>query len=244
MRDYRAKVVSLPTLVLLESYMKQIVFLHGYGARKTQFEKVKNYLHKFGNVFAPELPGLIDEKSLDSHSYSAYCNWLKVFMDKQNPEKVILIGNSFGAAVALHFVHKFPEKLEKVILVEPPLPLDYPLALYMKFYMGLRKVFTNSNIPYFMKEWFVRKTTGATMKLDEAELLNRISAINDFAKYEFEPAEFKVPVVVLWGNADNSIHPYSQGKDWVSKWQGAGFIEYDGDVGTIYVNPEKLGLRL
>lgn len=220
--------------------MQNIVFLHGYGANLKQLTAVKAYLTNFGTVYAPELPGLISAASLENNSYTDYVEWLRYYLESHQLSKVILIGNSFGAAIALHFVHKYPERIEKLILIEPPLPASYPQALYLKAYFSFNRFMTGLWMPKFLKEWAVRNATGATSKLTDDEYRKRIEAIWAFAKYEHDPKEqFEVGTTVLWGENDVLIHPYSQGKDWMMHGN-AKFISYPGDVGTIYKNPEKV----
>ncbi|MFH1820499.1 MAG: alpha/beta hydrolase [Candidatus Nealsonbacteria bacterium] len=98
------------------------MILHGWGwpISSPQWAKVKNLLeNKHYTVFVPDLPGfgtnVVPETpwTLDN-----YVEWVKDFLKKNNLQKVFLLGHSFGGSVAIKFSIKYPEHIEKLILID------------------------------------------------------------------------------------------------------------------------------
>ena len=107
-----------------------IIFLHGFGASSKHWRKNLNYfvnrnyvtysmdLIGFGNS---DQPGIREIEQLDN---GVWCNQVKDFIKQvirpKNSKKVILIGNSLGALVALTCAASIGNEIEAV--VASPLP--------------------------------------------------------------------------------------------------------------------------
>ena len=107
-----------------------IIFLHGFGASSKHWRKNLNYFVKrnfatysmdligFGNS---DQPGIREIEQLDN---GVWCNQVKDFIKQvirpKNSKKVILIGNSLGALVALTCAASIGNEIEAV--VASPLP--------------------------------------------------------------------------------------------------------------------------
>ncbi|MFB1051451.1 alpha/beta hydrolase [Paraliobacillus sp. JSM ZJ581] len=66
-----------------------------------------------------DLPGLGKSKSIDKRITSkCLANWVKEYMDQQCIEKANLIGHSLGGAVLLAFAVHYPDKVNKLILLD------------------------------------------------------------------------------------------------------------------------------
>src|SRR5436309_1754011 len=97
--------------------IKKIFILHGWTYSIERWEPFINELRKHG--IEPEMlqiPGLtapLDEVwRLDD-----YVEWLKEIVEKEK-DKVTLLGHSNGGRIGLAFAAKYPDKVEKLFLID------------------------------------------------------------------------------------------------------------------------------
>lgn len=97
-----------------------LVFLHGWGASH------KVWPHQFGGFankyrcVAPDLPGFgLSAKPDRDYRIEALAEWTGKFLDRLSFGKVTLLGHSMGGAIALLFARAHPERVEKLVLVNP-----------------------------------------------------------------------------------------------------------------------------
>jgi len=104
-----------------------IVLIHGYGAGMWVWEKQMDVLAKDYQVFAIDLPGHgFSDRPKIEYTPETYVRSLKGFMEGVGIEKAVLIGNSMGGGIAWGMAVSFPERVEKLILIDavPPDVLD------------------------------------------------------------------------------------------------------------------------
>ena len=95
----------------------KIFLLHGWTYSTEKWMPFLDLLkQKSLNVELLKIPGLTSpiEKPWE---ITDYVNWLKKIVEKEK-NKVILIGHSNGGRIALCFTHKYPEKVENLILID------------------------------------------------------------------------------------------------------------------------------
>ena len=115
------------------------VFIHGLCGDYRGLVECSHYLNTV-NVIILNLPGFgYSEPLLNmAHNLDGYANFILDFIEKLELEEIDLIGHSFGASVSLTFFVKFPNKLNKLVLISPIISesktLSYRLAKgYFKF---------------------------------------------------------------------------------------------------------------
>jgi pimeloyl-ACP methyl ester carboxylesterase len=98
-----------------------VLLLHGGGIDSAAF----SYRHTIGalagdhRVFAPDWPGYGESDKPDiDYTMSFYVGFLKKLMDSLGFERVSLVGISLGGGAALGFALDFPERVEKLVLVD------------------------------------------------------------------------------------------------------------------------------
>ncbi len=70
-------------------------------------------------MFAPDWPGYGESDKPDiDYTMSFYVGFLKKLMDSLGFERVSLVGISLGGGAALGFALDFPERVEKLVLVD------------------------------------------------------------------------------------------------------------------------------
>lgn len=98
-----------------------IVMIHGFRGTHHGLAKIIEALPEY-HIIAPDLPGFGDSMPFagQTHSLENYVHFVDEFIAKLNLEKPpILLGHSFGSILASHFTADFPERISKLILVNP-----------------------------------------------------------------------------------------------------------------------------
>lgn len=120
-----------------------IVFLHGGGVAGWMWDKQAEFFKDY-HVIIPDLPG--HGRSADVPFISindAASKVLTAVMDVVGSEKVILVGFSLGAQLAVEILSRWPEKVEAAVilsaLVRPVNTGKYFLLSLMKACFGLAR---------------------------------------------------------------------------------------------------------
>ncbi|MEW6376058.1 MAG: alpha/beta hydrolase [Thermodesulfobacteriota bacterium] len=106
---------------------KPLLLIHGYGAGIWVWEKQIEILSHSYRVYALDLigHGFSDRPKID-YTAEAYIHFVRDFMDGVEMKRATLIGNSMGGGIAWAMAALFPERVEKLILINcvPPDVLD------------------------------------------------------------------------------------------------------------------------
>ena len=184
--------------------MKTILILHGWGSCAKNWNPVKELLKEQGyKIFIPDLPGF-GENSPPPQVWSIddYVEWVKNYCEKNNLSLFFLLGHSFGGSVAVKFAIKYPEKIQKLFLVNcagirkkslkkeiiKKIANFFKKFDFLPFFDFFRKVFYR-----FIKSDCLY-TKGIMREIYLKILKEDIS--NDFSK-------ISVPTVLIWGKKDN-----------------------------------------
>lgn len=98
-----------------------IIMVHGFRGTHHGLLKIVEQLPDF-HIIVPDLPGFGDSMPLagQTHSLENYVRFLDEFISALALSKpAALLGHSFGSIVASHFAAQFPEKISKLILINP-----------------------------------------------------------------------------------------------------------------------------
>jgi len=104
-----------------DSDKEKIILLHGLGNQSKTWEEQLNMLSKNYHVIAWDAPGY--GGSYDPypwiHHFEEFSKILNQFCEALNFKKIFLVGHSMGAAIAIDFAYRFPEKVKKLIIADP-----------------------------------------------------------------------------------------------------------------------------
>ncbi len=180
------------------------VIVHGLYGSSDNWLTVAKKLSEHYHVY------LIDQRNhgrspnSEEHSYEAMTADLAEFFDEHNIEKAILMGHSMGGKTAMSFAADYPERVEKLIVVDIA-PKDYFLL--------------NDESQYYLHNNILR----AMMEIDFSKMENR-KQVEDFLLERIDSAqivqfllknvhrnkeshlfEWRLNVPVLYDNLDEII---------------------------------------
>lgn len=184
--------------------LKKIVILHGWTYALDKWINFTHLLEKEGfEVYLPNIPGLT-EKSNEIWNLDKYTDWLNKLLVKYE-DKIILLGHSNGGRIAISYAAKYPDKLEKLILIDSAGIYHKELFLEIKRFVfkvaaKLGKKLTNSSVlrkflynlsrerDYDQATDAMKKTMINLIKIDVSPLLEKI----------------RVKTILIWGVNDRT----------------------------------------
>ncbi|MCP2604545.1 alpha/beta hydrolase [Candidatus Aminicenantes bacterium AH-873-B07] len=96
-----------------------VILLHGLGASKEWWKYNIQFLGRNFKVLVPDIIGFGNsEKPEINYDLSLANDFIKNIIEKFKLGKVALIGNSMGGLIALNFSADFPDKVQKITLVD------------------------------------------------------------------------------------------------------------------------------
>ena len=99
-----------------------VMLLHGGGVDSAHLSwgRVIGPLSDHHRVFAPDFPGYgQSDKPEIKYTMDFYITFLTHLLDELHLERISLVGLSMGGGIALGFALRFPEQVEKLVLVAP-----------------------------------------------------------------------------------------------------------------------------
>lgn len=191
--------------------MNKIIILHGWSKNLDKWQPFIDALRKKGiSIDFPKIPGLTSElkKVWDLDDYT---DWLREIVDKEN-DKVALVGHSNGGRIALDFTNRYPEKIEKLILIDSAgiyhseLPHRIKVFIF-KTIAKIGKKITSSktleDILYKLAREGDYRKSNPIMKQTMINLLN--------SDHDLNISQISTPTLIIWGK-DDKITPLSDGE--------------------------------
>ncbi len=102
------------------SSKRSIVLIHGLGASAERWELVVPQLSKNFTVYVPDLIGFgqSDKPSVD-YTTELFANFVRSFLASLGIEKSTVMGSSLGGQIAVEYVTKNQQSVDKLVLVSP-----------------------------------------------------------------------------------------------------------------------------
>src|SRR5579871_5639537 len=99
-----------------------IIFLHGLvGSRRYWDETYRDLAKQYSLYFVDLLGFGLSAKPATTYSLQTHTQALRIFISQKVKEKkIILVGHSLGAIIALSYLSRYPEQIEKVVLISLP----------------------------------------------------------------------------------------------------------------------------
>ena len=186
-----------------------MVFLHGWGADKNSFLWLKDYFVDEWSMIFVDFDGFGDAPEPSEAMFVRdYAKKLKEIVDEFAPEKLVLVGHSFGGRVAIKFSFLYQNIYEKLSLVLvdsagvlPKRNLFYHLKVFR--YKGLkRKAMGDKRFEKKLEKFGSKdyKVLSGVMKQTFVNVVNE--DLSRDAKF------IKANTIIVWGDRDTETKTY------------------------------------
>jgi pimeloyl-ACP methyl ester carboxylesterase len=188
-----------------------LVFLHGWGCSWGTWSPIIERLKSDFNIFAFDLPGFGNQKIDKILNLDDYVNFVIKTLKKRKIKNPILIGHSFGGAIASKIAAKNLLPIKKLILVDSATirhPYTQSQKTKFKVLGVLKKVFP------FAKNFYYK-----TMKLQSSDYA--ATKNNPFLQKTFQNiiqtdlssiiSKIKTSTLIIWGENDIDT-PFTDGQ--------------------------------
>jgi pimeloyl-ACP methyl ester carboxylesterase len=226
-----------------------IILLHGVCAFLETWDGWAPHLKGQYRVIRLDFPGFgltgpAPDKSL--YSKESAVELLDCFAASLNLQKFFLVGNSLGGYFAWNYALKYPQKVEKLILIDPvgynqkiPFILNFasnPLIRPFARHMMPRFIFDNATEQVYgdkskltpeVKRRYFEFAMREGNKGAYVDVFTEINQRMKLSNLSEGIADIKVPTLVMWGTKDEWI-PYENFHKWQKDLPSAKFISYDG----------------
>lgn len=200
-----------------------IVMVHGFASSTYSWEQVAPALQKSGyHVWTLDMKGFGWSDKPQGQAYDAFTlmQEVKAWMDAVGLRKVIYVGNSLGGAVGTLLALEYPERVERMILIDPAgYQQKKPLIIRMagipgsigvtKAFFGRWMVSWNLKEVFYHKDWVTPErieayyarlcTSGA---LDAQGAVIKGLDFDAFEKYIRRIPDITTPTLLIWGQND------------------------------------------
>jgi pimeloyl-ACP methyl ester carboxylesterase len=96
-----------------------VVLIHGIASRAAQWHEVMADLGETCHVIAPDLLGHGESaKPRGDYSLGAHACGIRDLLAALGHDRVTLVGHSLGGGIAMQFAYQFPERVERLALID------------------------------------------------------------------------------------------------------------------------------
>ena len=210
-----------------------LIFLHGLGADASSWALSIGPASQKFHVYALDQIGFGQSaKPFIDYRIETFTDFLQEFMKVLNIPKAVLVGNSLGGWIAADFAAHYPERVDKLVLVNaaglrsqgPPakLPVDLNPASLGGMRSVLEIIFYNKQL---VSEEVVRHVYERHLQSGDGYTIQRVLA-GVFAGDQYENenlASIHAPTLAVWGREDALI-PLSAGERFEKGIAGARLV--------------------
>ncbi|KAF0216943.1 MAG: 2-hydroxy-6-oxo-6-phenylhexa-2 4-dienoate [Geobacteraceae bacterium] len=214
-----------------------LLLLHSaWGDAEMSWASVWNDLSANFTVIAPDLPGFGASEPLDEPTLAANAEVLKEVLDVQKIDRAIVVGNSFGAAVAIEFASSFPERTLRIVLVNggylPVLPAFIRKLISLPVVEKRFRAFIR-NMNYSVKAFSKAFPNPAKLpplffdRIRRNEEKQAQVVFDTFMRQTKSQAPPSAPATMIWGTGDRLVTMTQAGI--IRKWLGKpDFVPIEG----------------
>ncbi|HET6443146.1 MAG TPA: alpha/beta fold hydrolase [candidate division Zixibacteria bacterium] len=236
-----------------------LILIHGFNMDVNTWINNIDALAESHKVYGIDLWGLgFSARDSVDPSFELYTEQLLSFMDTLDIQKATLVGHSMGGGTAISFAVRYPERVDRLVLVDST-GIPNPLPLRSKFFTlpGVGEFLMSINNNYFRRKnlrdiWFYEKDRITDQVFDKitqfqkiegsTEILLEILREDFFHTLSDEISQLNqldLPILVIWGRHDASI-PLEIGEEMHRLLEGSRFeVIENGDHMPNFDNPER-----
>ena len=222
-----------------------IVLVHGTSASLHTWEGWARELRQKRRVIRFDLPGfgLTGPNATGDYSMASYVRFMAALLDQLGVARCVLGGNSLGGEVAWATAHAYPQRVDRLILVDAAGyrfdPSGLPIGFVIAATPGLRETMKYL-LPPGTIEKSVRSVYGdparvtpelvahyrdMALRAGNREALGRRLAVH-FSGREQDIRAIRQPTLILWGGKDRLIPP-EYGRRFAQDIAGSTLVMYE-----------------
>lgn len=189
---------------------KTLIFIHGWGVSCEIFKPLYYFLKSDFKIYDLDLPGFGNTPIDKIMTLKDYADYVYEFLKTNKIEYPIIIGHSFGGAVAVKFALLYPNEISKLVLVDAS-AIRKPrrqIILIKKVADFLKHLLPEKLRKFILKLFGYDKTDYAQIKSPELKETFKNVISEDLSPYF---SLIKMPVLVIWGENDAAT-PLAEGK--------------------------------
>jgi len=220
------KIKTSKSIIYLKEYNnnKEIpfIFLHGFSGTSSSWINIINKHNKFS--YTVDLPGHGKSTFINistEYTINDWCNELYMILNELSLKKINLCGYSMGGRLSIAFAHKFPEKINSLLLESTSLGLNESEVRSERYYKDLERADEiNRDLKSFMDNWeknslFINQKkrnvkewqmqANERIKHDPKQLSKALMAFSpsNMIYYDKPFQEFNFPIHVINGSDDD-----------------------------------------
>jgi len=198
---------------------RPVILLHGWLGSWGLWQETMAYLGQYYRTYALDFWGFGESgKKRETYAVQDFVSLVDQFMDQLGIAKAPLVGHSMGGTVSLSVAIQYPERVSKVVVVGSPiagsslaLPLKWagyrPIAFMLFNMMGAFRFGMRVASPFICHD--PRFSDMMDRDLSRTTLESFLRSIASLRRTDLRPMldEIKVPVMGMYGNKDNIVHP-------------------------------------
>lgn len=192
------------------NHKKTLVFIHGWGVSSEIFKPLYYFLKDEFNIYDFDLPGFGKTPIEKPMTLKDYADFVHEFLKDNKIEQPIIIGHSFGGAVATKLALLYPESILKLILVSAS-AIRHP-NIKTKVLRKISKIF-NPLVSEKIKLIILRilKLEKSDYAIIQNPLLKK--TFKNLINKDLTPhlSLIKIPTLVIWGEKD-TVTPLAEGE--------------------------------
>ncbi|MGF1532101.1 MAG: alpha/beta fold hydrolase [Bernardetiaceae bacterium] len=221
-----------------------LVLIHGAFSSLHTFDRWAEVLKEHFRVIRYDFlgAGLTGAIPQNDYSIANQVKYLELFLNRLGIEQCCLVGNSMGGWISWEFTAIYPERVQRLVLIDAAGYLDYG-SIPLPFKMA-RTPFLGNVVRYVIKrnvlEQFVREVYHDPYKVTQTlvdryyELFSRegnpeafMRFVNgDFRDNTARLRRIQIPTLILWGREDRWI-PLEYGQRFHEAIPHNDFVIYD-----------------
>ena len=200
---------------------KNIIFIHGWGLSSKIFEPIVNLLGNDYEIYSLDLPGFGKTPIEKKMTLKDYAEFVYEFLKKNQIKDSIIIGHSFGGAVAAKFSLLYPNEISKLILVSASAIRQSRLKMVLvkKAADFLKPLLPEKLRKFVLKLLKLDQTDYAQIESPELKETFK-NIIAEDLKHDL--SLIKSPTLIIWGEND-AVTPLTEGELIATSIPGAKF---------------------